>query len=92
VTSDPMESEGSDRSDGDKHGEEHNGDKPGGSIGCFWRGLGDPKGVNEDICEIKERFHGFIKTASSTSKVHLFLKYAFAYGLCACRCVGGGLH
>jgi hypothetical protein len=48
-----MEGEDGDASDGGDHREEHNGNKPGGSVGCFWRGLGDAKGVNEDICEEK---------------------------------------
>ena len=48
-----MEGEDGDSSDGDDHREEHDGDEPGGSICCFWRGLGDAEGVNEDICEIK---------------------------------------
>ncbi len=48
-----MEGEDSNGGDGDDHREEHDGDEPGGSIGCFWRRLGDAKGVNEDICEEK---------------------------------------
>jgi len=53
VTSDPLEGKDSDSCDGDDYGKEHDGDEPCGSICCFWRGLGDAKGVNEDIREIK---------------------------------------
>ena len=46
----------------------HDGDEPGGSICCFWRGLRDTKGVNENIGEIEKRLHSFsIKAASSVS-------------------------
>jgi hypothetical protein len=56
-----VEGEDGDSSDGDDHREKHEGDEPGGSICCFWRGLGDSKGVYEDICEKEERFHGFLR-------------------------------
>jgi hypothetical protein len=60
VTSDPVEGEDGDGSDSDDYCEEHDGDEPGGSVGCFWRGLGDAKGINEDIREIEERLHSFL--------------------------------
>ncbi len=60
-----MEGEDGGRSDGDEYAEEHEGDEPGGSIGRFWRGLGDSKGVNEDMGEIEKRLHGFLR------KLHL---------------------
>lgn len=48
-----MEGEEGKSGDDDDHREEHDGDKPSGSIGCFWRGLSDAEGIDEDICEIK---------------------------------------
>ena len=54
-----MEGEDADSSDGYNHREEHDGDEPRGPIGCLWCGLGDAKGVDEDVREIEERLHGF---------------------------------
>jgi hypothetical protein len=72
-----MEGEDGDGGDGDEYTEEHEGDEPGGSICRFWRGLGDSKGVNEDIREVEEKLHGFFeKAASSNAGMHLFLRYA----------------
>jgi hypothetical protein len=88
-----MEGKEGDRSDGDHYAEEHEGDEQGGSIGRFWRGLGDSKGVNEDIGEIEKRLHGFLrKLHLQMPGVHLFLEYAFAYRGCACSRRGRRLH
>jgi len=59
VTSDPVKGKDGDRSDGGDHGKKHDGDEPGGSIGCLWCGLSDSEGINEDIREIEKEFHGF---------------------------------
>ena len=73
-----MKSEDSDDGDGDDDAQEHDRDENGGSICCFWGGLGDTKGVDEHIREIKERLHCFLRKAeSSVPGPHLLLKYAF---------------
>ena len=53
MTGDPVQGEDGDGGHGDDHGKEHDCDEPGGSVGCFRGRLGDSKGINEDICEIK---------------------------------------
>ena len=59
--SDPTQGKDGDSSYGDDDRKKHDGYEPGGSICCLWRGLGDAKGVYEDIREIEERLHGFEK-------------------------------
>ncbi len=85
-----MEGEDGDSSDEDNHAKKHDGDEPGGSIGCFWRGLGDSKGVNEDVREIEEGLHGFLrKAASSVPGPHLLVKYAFSWNAVLAAVVAG---
>ena len=59
--SDQVKNKNRDGGDRNDYGQEHDGDEPGGSIGRFGRGLSDSKRVNEDICEIKEGLHGFLR-------------------------------
>ena len=53
MTGDPVQSEHADGGYGNDNGKKHNGDEPGGSVSCFWGGLSDSKGIDEDIREIE---------------------------------------
>ena len=93
MTSDPVEGEDGNSGDGNDDAKEHNRDETSGSICCFWGGLGDTKGVDEHVREIKERLHGFEKGCIFIARVASIAKVRFLRANeCTCRCTGRRLH
>ena len=59
MAGEPIDSETSYRSYSGDDSQEHDRDKPGGTIRGPWLGLCDAEGVDKGIREVEERLHGF---------------------------------